>query len=138
MGGSAPTTATTRHKRLGTLLPFVIVVASDPAVRDSLKFLLEIEGYAVAALSNSAAVLDHPEVRAAVCLVIDHDLPSIDGLDLVGTLRERHPTIPAILIASNADEQILNHSQTWGIQVVEKPIFGDVLRQAIKTATDGD
>jgi two-component system response regulator FixJ len=136
MGGSAPI-STTRHKRLGAPLPFVIVADGDPAVRHSLRFLLEIEGYAVAALSNSSAVLEHPDVRAAVCLIIDLDLPGMNGLELVTVLRARHPAIPAILMASNADKQILSRSQTSGVQVVEKPIFGDVLGHAIKAATSG-
>ena len=134
MGNSGPVSEL-RHRRLDTPRPFVIVVDGDPAVRHSLRFLLEIEGYAVTALSNPTAVLEHSSVHLAVCLIIDHDLPGMNGLDLMKVLRSRYPEIPLILMASNVDKQILSRSRAFGVQVVEKPIFGDILNQAIITAT---
>ena len=122
------------HHSVGAPRPTVIVADGDPAVRHSLSFLLEIDGYAVTTHADSAAVIDDPGLHMAVCLIVDLNLGDMNGLELVDTLRGQSRTIPVVLMASNVDQKILNRSQTAGIQVVEKPIFGDVLNQAIKAA----
>src|SRR6266568_5065069 len=79
----------------------VIVVDDDAAVRNSLKFSLEVEGFAVLAYANSSELLSAHEFPNCSCLVIDQNMPGTTGLDLIEMLRNRNVKAPAILITTH-------------------------------------
>ena len=56
----------------------VAVIDDDVAVLDSLKFLLEVVGYAVVAYNSAAAFLDDRVTRPA-CLIVDQHMPLMTG-----------------------------------------------------------
>ena len=75
----------------------VIVVDDDAAVRNSLKFALELEGLEVRLYEGPAELLADDALPAAGCLVVDYYMPSMSGVELVALLRERrvHLRTPA-------------------------------------------
>ena len=79
----------------------MIVVDDDRAVRNSLKFSLEIEGFAVRTYSDGEELLVGGDAAISSCLVIDHNLPGITGLETIARLREEHAKVPAILITTH-------------------------------------
>jgi FixJ family two-component response regulator len=68
---------------LSVARPVVIVVDDDPAVRNSLKFSLEVEGFTVHEFSGGAELLQDAERCGAGCLVIDEQMPGMTGLQAV-------------------------------------------------------
>jgi two-component system, LuxR family, response regulator FixJ len=121
----------TQHE-LSAARPVVIVVDDDPAVRNSLRFSLEIEGFAVRDFSGGAELLDDAERGGADCLVIDERMPGMSGLDVVARLREINILIPAILIASRLTPAIAARAVHAGVSVVEKPLLGNILFERIR------
>src|SRR6516162_8508186 len=67
--------------------PCAVVVDGDCAVRNSLKFSLEGEGFAVRAYASGADLLNSVNSPDCDRLVIDQNLPGITGLDLIARLR---------------------------------------------------
>jgi len=67
------------------------LVDDDPAVLDSLSFVLRREGWEVAAYASGREFLvsDSPSVPG--CLVLDYDMPEMNGLELQKTMAERVP-----------------------------------------------
>ena len=55
------------------------VVEDDAAVRNALKFFLEVEGLAVRTYDGAARLLDDSELPSCRCLVVDYRLPAMDG-----------------------------------------------------------
>ncbi|HET9536942.1 MAG TPA: response regulator, partial [Mesorhizobium sp.] len=53
----------------------VVVVEDDEAVRDSLKFSLVIEGFAVRAFSSGPQLLAEPSLSPGDCYVVDQNMP---------------------------------------------------------------
>jgi two-component system, LuxR family, response regulator FixJ len=86
--------------------PTIYVVDDDAGVLGSLRFLLETEGFAVRTFRSGAALLNTPGSADADCFVIDYKMPDINGIDLVGRLRDRDITAPAILITGYPDGKI--------------------------------
>ncbi|HEX3936894.1 MAG TPA: response regulator, partial [Xanthobacteraceae bacterium] len=76
----------------------IAVVDDDPAVRNSLKFSLELEGFTVRAYRSAAELLNADELDNCQCYVIDQRMPDMNGIDLIGKLRERRIATPAILV----------------------------------------
>ena len=111
---------------------FVIVVDDDDAVRNSLKFALEIEGFAVRLYSGGGELLNATDLGDCACLVIDQNMPGLSGLDTVRKLRERHVEVPAILITGHPNTAMRARASRAGVAIVEKPLFGNALIEGIR------
>ena len=109
----------------------VFVVDDDVAVLNSLKFALEIEGFPVHIFAAPEDILATGEELCRGCLVIDYNLPTMNGLVLLDRLRERGISIPAILITSNAGPTLRRQAASAGVSIVEKPLLGGALTDAI-------
>jgi len=110
----------------------VLVVDDDSAVRNSLKFSLELEGFTVRLYVDGRELLDDPHLPACGCLVLDQVMPGMTGLEVVDALRHRGISNPAVLITSNASRQIRQRAAAAGVAVIEKPFFGNALVDAIR------
>jgi FixJ family two-component response regulator len=110
----------------------VLVVDDDSAVRNSLKFSLELEGFTVRLYADGRELLDDPHLPARGCLVLDQVMPGMTGLEVVDALRHRGISNPAVLITSNASRQICQRAAAAGVAVIEKPFFGNALVDAIR------
>lgn len=115
----------------------VAVVDDDPAVCGSLKFSLEVEGFSVRLYSSANEVLDDVGLSDCDCLVVDYNMPLMNGLDLIARLRERQVTAPVILMTGGSDRAVRARAADAGIPVVEKPFLGNTLIDAIQGALNG-
>lgn len=113
----------------------VIVVDDDTAVRDSLKFALELEGMNVRAYGGGAELLADADALSRGCLVVDYSMPAMNGLELVRRLRSRKVALPAILITGKADEDLRHRAARAGFRLVlEKPLEDGALVDGIRSA----
>jgi two-component system response regulator FixJ len=99
----------------------VAVIDDDPAVLDSLAFLLETIGHPVAAYNSASAFLDDRQIDPA-CLIVDQHMPRMTGLELAARLRAEGTTIPVLLITGLSTPAILERAAQVGIAVLEKPV----------------
>jgi FixJ family two-component response regulator len=107
--------------------PTVVLVDDDDALRQALKFSLEIEGYRVVACRTGEQLLEAELPGDGACLVIDYKLDRMNGLDTLEQLRGRGVSLPAILITSYANPLLRTRARRAKAQVVEKPLLGDAL-----------
>ncbi len=114
----------------------MLVVDDDLAVRESLKFILELEGFRVHIYKNANDLLNEGSVPDASCLVVDYYMPGMNGLELVAQLRNRDISIPAILITPAPSESLRDRAAAAGVAIVEKPLLGSLLLDSIREAFD--
>jgi two-component system, LuxR family, response regulator FixJ len=114
--------------------PVVIVVDDDRAVRNSLKFSLEVEGFAVRAYACAGDLLNAPIPPVCACFVVDQILPGMSGLDLISRLRARQISTPAILITTHPNAALTERAKRANIRVIEKPLLGNALVDSIRAA----
>ena len=81
--------------------PIIAVVDDDPAVCGSLKFALELEGFAVRTYHSGAELIRADALEGFDCFVVDQRMPGMTGMELVEVLRARRVLTPAILIISH-------------------------------------
>lgn len=111
----------------------VAVVDDDPAVLDSLRFLLEAAGHTVATYASAVAFLADRVTKHA-CLILDHHMPQMTGLELVIRLRAAGTAIPVLLITGSVSPAIARRARELGIeQVLEKPPNEDDLLNFVQT-----
>ena len=115
----------------------VVVVDDDAAVRNSLKFSLETEGYAVRPYASAEDLLNAPKFEDCACYIIDQRMPGMNGLELIARLRERHISAPVILVTTNPNAMVKERAKQANIRIVEKPLLGNVLVENIRAACEG-
>ena len=112
----------------------VLVIDDDAAILASLKFSLEIEGYAVQTYSSAKALLADPARKKSGCLILDYNLADGNGLQALDELRSHGVTLPAILITTNPGRHLRQRAAAAAVAIVEKPLIGNMLVDAIRTA----
>lgn len=118
--------------RLAHSKPLVAIVDDDPAVRGSLAFSLETEGFSVCTYANGSDLLR--DVPRAECFVIDYKLPGMNGLDVLAELRRRQIATPAILITTHPNAAVRERAANSRTVLIEKPLLGDTLFHEIRSA----
>jgi FixJ family two-component response regulator len=111
----------------------VALVDDDPAVLDSLKFLLEVIGCKVATYASGRAFLES-RVREAACLIVDQHMPGMTGLELAQKLREEGSSLPLLLMTGSPSPAIVARAALLGVEgVLEKPPDEDDLLKFVNT-----
>ena len=125
----------TNQKELSSKGLVVIVIGDDLAVRNSLKFWLEVEGLTVRSYASRVELLAADELGRCDCLVIDEKIPAISGLHLIAQLREHDFLAPAILVTSQPSMSLRDAADKAGVPIVEKPLLGNGLLDTIRHVT---
>ena len=110
----------------------VLIVDDDPAVRASLQFCLELEGFRVRTYACGSDLLDDPNIPLSGCLVIDYRLPGMNGLDLLSELRRRNIPFPAIVITTHPSAAVRSRAAAAGAVLIEKPLLNEALFEGIR------
>ena len=107
---------------------FVYIVDDDEAVRDSLRWLLEGNGFSVKVFSNAEELLDFSKTQShgmSGCLILDVRMPGITGVELHDVLLKEGIDIPVIFITGHGSVSLAVKSMKKGaIDFLEKP-FSD-------------
>ncbi len=115
--------------------PTIAVIDDDTAVCDSTRFLLEAYNLDVQTYLSGADFLR--ENPAVACVIVDYQMPGLNGLDFMSELRQRGSTVPAIMITATSDPIVDRRAAQLGItQVLRKPLSGQVLLGAIRKELD--
>jgi two-component system response regulator FixJ len=115
----------------------VHVIDDDEAVRDSLAFLLDVNGYKAEAFETSNAFLSKTVESSPACIVSDIRMPGMNGIELVRRLKSDGVTCPVILITGHGDVALAVEAMKAGaVDFIEKPFDDTVLLSAIRAALD--
>jgi two-component system response regulator FixJ len=99
----------------------VAIVDDDAAIRDSLRFLLEVIGHPVETFASAAEFLK-ADIRNIACLILDQQMPEMTGLELAERLRADDSDIPILLITGASTPAIVARAVELGInRVLAKP-----------------
>src|SRR5688572_12541613 len=95
--------------------PVVHVVDDDPAMRDSMAFLLDTAGHAARLYDSAVAFLADPGRGAPGCIVTDGRMPEMTGLELVRRLKAEGVETPVIVITGHADVPLAVEAMKAGV-----------------------
>ncbi|MGH7337949.1 MAG: sigma-54-dependent transcriptional regulator, partial [Myxococcota bacterium] len=75
----------------------ILVVEDNDAVSQTVVALLEAEGYSVQAAQSSAEALEHLAREPVDCVILDLEMPGVDGFEVLRTLAHRGSETPVIV-----------------------------------------
>ena len=109
-------------------IEFVYIVDDDEAVRDSLRWLLEGNGFFVKSFESAEKLLQIANVNPSDlrgCLILDVRMPGITGIELHDELLNLGINLPIIFITGHGSGSLAVRSMKKGaIDFLEKP-FND-------------
>ena len=108
----------------------VLIVDDDPEFSQTLKEVLQSNGYRVNTEEDPAKVLNHMEEDYKLLVILDLKLGNSDGLEVLKSVRARYPGKPVVLVTGERDEMAAAIEQ--GMQVgaytcLYKPLAVDTL-----------
>ncbi|HSY00561.1 MAG TPA: sigma-54 dependent transcriptional regulator [Acidobacteriaceae bacterium] len=113
----------------------ILIIDDEAAIRESLETLLTLEGYLVDSAENGEIGLERIGEQAFDLVLLDLALPGRNGIEILGSIRERHATLPVIMITAygtvgNVVDAIRGGAQNF----VQKPWDNEKLLADIRAA----
>ena len=109
----------------------ILVVDDDPFFRSAVSRILQKAGFHTIEASDGFEAYEIVRANGASVdlLLTDLQMPRMDGLALIGSVRELYPKMPALLITASRLA-----SQPGAFRVLNKPIGREALLQAVRNA----
>jgi len=117
----------------------IYVIDDDEAMRDSMTWLLEGEGYRVACFDSGEHFLATRHDRMRGCLVLDVRMPEMSGLELHEKLDALGSPLPIIFVTGHGDVPMaVGALQRGACDFIEKPFHNEDLLVRIRRALELD
>ena len=116
-------------------IPVVCVVDDDGAVRSGTEALLRSLGYQALAFASAEAFLNSREIDLTDCLILDVQMPGMNGIDLQRALSRQNRKLPIIFVTAYPEEHVRAQAMAEGaICFLPKPCDVDRIAQCLETA----
>tara|TARA_R110000751_G_scaffold24143_7_gene66320 strand:+ start:47439 stop:48065 length:627 start_codon:yes stop_codon:yes gene_type:complete len=111
------------------------LVDDDEAVRHSASFMLRHAGFAVKTYSDGVAFLESAQQAALGCILLDVQMPHMDGLEVQQRLNDLGISLPVIVLTGHGDVEVAVKAMKAGaVDFVEKPYEKQTLVSALTRA----
>jgi FixJ family two-component response regulator len=115
--------------------PLVIVIDDDPSILRALRRLVSGAGFDVQTFERPSTLLKSALPNAQACLVVDIDLPEMNGVELCRMLAASGCTLPVILITAQTDEETRRLAdEVHPVALLIKPFGRSLLINSIRSA----
>lgn len=119
----------------GKELKVISVVDDDAAVCKSTALLIQSFGYRTAAFQSAESFLNFGQRRDTCCLVLDVQMPGMNGLELQKHLTAEGCTFPIIFMTAFHDKESCRRAMEAGaVALLAKPYGDEQLFQTIRFA----
>jgi two-component system response regulator FixJ len=117
----------------------VFVVDDDPAMRESLSYLIGSVGIRVRTFENAQAFLDQHDSGDRGCLVLDVRMPGMSGLELQEHLNQQGLSLPVVMVTGYGDVPMAVRALKSGaLDFLEKPFTDQELLDRVNEALHVD
>lgn len=116
----------------------IAIVDDDEAVREATGALLASVGYGVSAYESGPAFLDAARQAMPDCVVLDHQMRGVTGVEIAEGLAAARARTSVIMISGNLSDAVRARAENAGVAaILEKPFSDDALIAAIEKAIGG-
>jgi len=115
--------------------PLVIVIDDEPSILRALRRLISGAGFDVQTFDRPRALLKNELPNSGACLIVDIDLPEMNGVELCETLAASGCTLPVIFITAHTDQETqMMADSAHPVALLIKPFRRDLLINSIRSA----
>lgn len=113
----------------------VSVIDDDESIRRAFERLIRSFGFPVVVFPSAHEFLLSDRVQDTACLILDMQMPHMNGLQLQSHLAKAGCRIPIIFITAYPDERVRERAlQAGAVDFLQKPFSDDVLLNGIRRA----
>jgi two-component system nitrogen regulation response regulator NtrX len=115
----------------------VLVVDDEASIRDSLRMILEYEGYRVEEAASGSQALARANDRLPDAVILDVKMPEMDGLAVLDAFRERGYDAPVLMISGHADvSTAVDATRRGAFDFFEKPLARERVLVSLRNAVE--
>jgi DNA-binding NtrC family response regulator len=111
----------------------VLVIDDEPNILSSVRRALELEGYRVEVAGSGPIALKKLSDTEFDLALLDVMMPEMDGLQVLGAIRENHPHVATVMMSGNATiDTAVTATKLGAHDFIEKPLSSDKLLLTIE------
>ena len=115
----------------------VYVVDDDISVRESLELMITAAGWKPQKFASAQDFLSHPRIFTPSCLILDVNLPDLNGLELQKRIAADRVAVPIIFLTGYGDVPMTVQAMKAGaVEFLTKPFNDDIMLNAIRHAIE--
>lgn len=113
----------------------VYIVDDDPAVRDALSVLFNMEGYVVETFSDGDTFVQSASKSVPACVMLDVHMPGRSGIEILKALNAEHYPAPIFIISGQGDiPMAVEAIRNGAFDFIEKPFSAETVLERVKEA----
>jgi len=117
--------------------PRILVVDDEPAIRESLRMILEFEDYRVDEVASGSEALAKVAERAPDAVLLDIKMPEMDGLEVLTGFRQRGYEMPVLIVSGHGDvTTAVEATRRGAFDFFEKPLQRERVLLSLKNAIE--
>jgi two-component system nitrogen regulation response regulator NtrX len=115
----------------------ILVIDDEAAIRDSLRMILEYEGYEFVGASSGPEGIAQVEREAPDLVFLDIKMPGMDGLEVLNRLKIISETLPVVVISGHATKDTAFQAAKLGaFDFIEKPLSSEDVLVRVRNALE--
>ncbi|MDX1809002.1 MAG: response regulator transcription factor [Sulfurospirillaceae bacterium] len=116
----------------------IMLLEDNKRLNETIVKRLKAKGYEVASFTDGMKAYEAID-DGYICFVLDINVPSMDGLEILKKIREYNPNTPIVIISSSVELDTIKDSYKFGCNdYLKKPFFIDELEIKIEKLCDFD
>jgi FixJ family two-component response regulator len=117
----------------------ISIVDDDESIRRTTTLLIESFGFRAAAFESADIFLKSDQLRDTACLIVDVQMPGMNGLQLQSHLAAKGCGIPIIFITAYDNKESRRRAiQAGAVAFLDKPFSDEQLLQTLRSALRPD
>lgn len=115
-------------------MAFILVVDDSPTVGSTVQWILHSKGYRVQVVHDGLAALNALSLEVPDLILLDIQLPSIDGVKLCGMIRtnSRLAKVPIVMLSGFSSEDSIQRAYKAGANdYMIKPVNDEILLRVV-------
>lgn len=112
----------------------LLLIDDDQWVRDSMRLLFEVEGCRLCALATAEEALQACEIQTFDMILVDYDLPGIDGLEFIRRVNQKNPRARKVLVTAYSSEALFAQARALGVEgFISKPFTSESIEACLSS-----
>jgi two-component system nitrogen regulation response regulator NtrX len=117
--------------------PRILVIDDEEAIRNSLRMILEYEGYECVLAPTAQDGINVIERDPPDLVFLDIKMPHMDGLEALERIKVLHETVPVVMISGHATvSTAVEATKKGAFDFIEKPLASDRVLLTVRNALD--
>ena len=113
--------------------PRILVIDDEVAIRDTMRMILEYDGYDVLVAGSGQEGLQLVEREHPDLVFLDVKMPGMDGLEVLGRVRQINESLPVVIVSAHGTAMTaLEAGRLGAFRFIEKPLSKDYVLDAVR------